>query len=116
VRRTTLAAILAAALTATVASAAPSTTRQEQCNLPCRAAYAAMARALPQDRENTLARSILSTPHFDYLQLAKALHVPTPAQVRGWWRRYCNARFPTNGQASSACSELLLGPPLEGVA
>jgi hypothetical protein len=116
VRRTTLAAILAAALTATVASAAPSTTRRQQCNLPCRAAYAAIARALPHDRGNTLARSILSTPHFDYLQLANAMHVPTPAQIRRWWRRYCNARFPANDQASFACSELLLGPPREGVA
>jgi hypothetical protein len=115
-RRTTIAAILAAALTATVASAAPSTTPRQQCNLACRAAYTAIARALPHDRENTLARAILSTPQFDYLQLAKAMHVPTPAQVRRWWRRYCNAHFPADDRAALACFQLILGPSQSGAA
>jgi hypothetical protein len=115
VRRKTI-AILAAALTAMVASAAPSATRPQQCALACRAAYTAIARALPQDRENTLARAILSTPHFDYLQLAKAMHVPTPAQVRRWWRRYCNAHFPASDRAALACFQLILGPPQPGEA
>lgn len=109
-RRTTIPAILAVALTASVASAAPSAARRQQCDLPCRAAYTAIARALPQDRENTLASAILSTPHFDYLQLTKAMHVPTLAQVRRRWRRYCNAHFPADRRAALACFELILGP------
>jgi hypothetical protein len=116
VHRTTIAAILAAALTAAVASAAPSVPRRQQCASECRAAYTAIARALPQDRENTLARAILSTPHFDYLQLAKAMHVPTPAQVRRWWRHYCNSRFAADGRAALACFQLILGPPGGGEA
>ncbi|HXH97752.1 MAG TPA: hypothetical protein VNH40_11130 [Gaiellaceae bacterium] len=115
-RRTILAAALAAALTATVASAAPSTARRQQCTLPCRAAYAAIARALPQDRENTLARAILGTPHFDYPQLAKAMRIPTPAQIRRWWRRYCNAQFAADSRAAFACFQLILGPPGGGEA
>ena len=52
------------------------------CATPaCRAAYAVIARALPRDKSNRLAKIILRTPGFDYDALNRALGIATPAQI-----------------------------------
>lgn len=73
------------------------------CGQPCAAAYHAIAEALPNDRDNELARAMLHTPHFDYQELSRALHVPTIAEIRSQWRRYCHARFPDQPRVEEAC-------------
>lgn len=73
------------------------------CAQACTAAYRAIAEALPYDRDNELARAMLRTPHFDYVELDRALHVPTLAQIHVQWRRYCRARFPGRVRAVRIC-------------
>ena len=80
------------------------------CGATCLSAYAAIARALPRDHENVLARAILSTPGFDYGQLGRALHVPTTREIRASWRRRCNAHFAGHARAARACYRQILGP------
>lgn len=60
--------------------------RQAACGLPCRAAYRAIARALPHDSTNAVARAIVRTPGFDYAELSRALGVPTAAEIVSRWR------------------------------
>jgi hypothetical protein len=84
-------------------TAAPET----QCGRPCVAAYQAIAEALPHDRNNHLAHAILGAPGFDYLQLARALHVPTIARIRADWRRYCESRYPGNSRALAICVRMI---------
>jgi hypothetical protein len=98
--RAPLAAALVIALAATGAWAAgrssagtartgihPQHTATRSCGPTCLRAYDAIAKALPGDRGNVLARAILSTPGFDYPQLSRALHVPTQAEILALWRR-----------------------------
>jgi hypothetical protein len=87
------------------AAAAPATST---CGPPCVAAYRAIARALPEDRSGNLAHAILAVPGFDYRRLARALRIPTPAQLRVQWRRRCDALYPTDPRRASRCYRLIL--------
>lgn len=51
------------------------------CSSSCRAAYDAIAKALPRDRGNVLLKALLHTPGFDWTLLARSLHVPTARQI-----------------------------------
>jgi hypothetical protein len=93
------------------ADAPASSVARTACGPSCRSAYAAIARALPHDRANMLAHAILGTPGFDYLQLARALRIPTVAEIRAQWRRRCQARFPRDPGKARACYRLILGRP-----
>jgi hypothetical protein len=73
------------------------------CSRSCRAAYEAIAKALPRERGELLDRAILATPGFDYLQLDHWLRIPTSAQIHAQWRRSCRERFPSGSQAAAAC-------------
>jgi hypothetical protein len=86
------------------------------CGRTCEAAYDAIASALPRERDDRLARAILATPGFDYLQLDHSLGVPTSAQIHARWRRSCLERFPARTRAAVACirsidSWTLIPPP-----
>jgi len=88
--------------------------RPATCGPSCRSAYAAIAQALPRDRGNVLASAILGTPGFDYLELARALQIPTLGEIHAHWRRHCHARFPHDPSRELACYRLILGrPPVE---
>lgn len=50
---------------------------------------------------------MLRTPHFDYVELSHALHVPTRAQIHAHWRRYCRARFPGQVRAVRICTRMI---------
>lgn len=112
----TLAAVLAgagwAAGRTSVAAAKPeraaSATAASACGTPCQAAYEAIAKALPDDRGNSLARAILRTPGFDYPALSRALHIPTLAQIDAQWRRRCNTIFPDDRRLADACYRMIL--------
>jgi hypothetical protein len=93
------------------ADAPASSVARTACDPSCRTAYAAIARALPRDRGNVLAAAILATPGFDFLQLARALRIPTVAEIRAQWRRRCQARFPHDPRLARACYRLILGRP-----
>ncbi|HEX6761957.1 MAG TPA: hypothetical protein VF094_04065 [Gaiellaceae bacterium] len=56
------------------------------CGVHCRAAYQAIARALPDDSSNTLVRAIVRTPGFGYPELSRALGVPTAGEILAEWR------------------------------
>jgi hypothetical protein len=58
----------------------------DRCSVHCRAAYQAIARALPEDSSNTLARAIVRTPGFGYAELSRALGVPTAGKILAEWR------------------------------
>jgi hypothetical protein len=77
------------------------------CARTCKAAYSAIAAALPHERGELLARAIVTTPGFDYLQLARSLHIPTRAQIHAQWRRSCLERFPSSSQAATACIRMI---------
>ncbi len=84
-----LGAVLAAAAFVPRSGAKASSTRVARppaCAVACRAAYEAIARALPHDAGNVLARAIVRTPDFSYVDLARAMHVPTAAQIVARWR------------------------------
>jgi hypothetical protein len=91
------------------AGAARSRVVGDRCGTSCYAAYAAIARALPGDRSNVLARAVLGTRGFDYAQLARALQVPSPAEIRRRWRRSCEARFSDRAEVAR-CDALIRGP------
>lgn len=86
------------AIAATAALAAPAFVRGDAagaagaqrepaaCGTSCRAAYRAIAAALPHDQRNVLARAVVRTPGFDYAELSRALGVPTAAEIVGRWR------------------------------
>lgn len=76
------------------------------CARTCTAAYRVIAEALPHD-QGALARAILRTRDFDYLQLDHALHVPTIAQIRAQWRRYCRARYPGDPRDAAVCIRMI---------
>ena len=77
------------------------------CARTCRAAYRAIAEALPEDRAGNLARAILRTPSFDYLELDHALHIPTTAQVRTQWHRFCRSRYPSDSRTQAICVQMI---------
>jgi hypothetical protein len=85
----------------------PAAISSRACGPTCRAAYQAIAEALPHDRDNYLARAILATPGFDYLQLTRALHVPTIARIRAQWRRYCQSRYAGDPRTSAICVRMI---------
>jgi hypothetical protein len=89
-------------------SAPSAAARTSMCGTRCAAAYTAIARALPADRAAGLAHAVLTTPGFDYGRLARALGVPTNAQLRAQWRRRCDARFPEDSASANACFRLIL--------
>jgi hypothetical protein len=112
-RRVTISCIVALLVGAGVArtlgqAGTPTASAPRSCGTPCAAAYRAIARALPRDRADTLAQSILATPGFDYRRLAQALGIPTAAQLRADWRRRCNARYPDDRARAGACYALIL--------
>lgn len=111
-RRLTISCIVAllvgAGVARTLGQAGTPAPEPRSCGAPCAAAYRAIARALPRDRADTLARSILATPGFDYRRLALALGIPTTAQLRADWRRRCNAQFPDDRARAAACYALIL--------
>ena len=78
------------ALTAALLISSPARSQTQQnrhlCSSGCRAAYAAIARALPHDRTNELARAIVHTQGFDFVALSRALDVPTSAQIMSRFR------------------------------
>ena len=77
------------------------------CPRVCAAAYRAIADALQKDRDGDLARVIAHTPGFDYLELARALHVPTITQIRAQWRRYCRASLSVDSLALTICVQMI---------
>jgi hypothetical protein len=87
---------------------APAGAPTSTCGASCAAAYSAIARALPADRADGLARAVLATPGFDYGRLAHTLGIPTNAQLRAQWRRRCDARFPDDRRSANACFRLIL--------
>ncbi len=106
-QRVLIAALVLGAAGATGANAAAPT----RCSSSCVVAYAVIAEALPRDRTNMLARAIVATPGFNYMELSSALHIPTTRQVKARWPRFCRTLYPRNELAAEACDELLLGPP-----
>jgi len=80
-------ACLAAGTTAATSTSTPAPAESSQpCTRICRSAYEAIAKALPRDRDNVLARAILGTRGCDYAELARALHVPTASEIEAQWR------------------------------
>lgn len=109
--RISLAAALAVAVgTGAAASSSHATTRAAPCGPSCRAAYGAIARALPQDRENVLLSALLHTRGIDWTMLAVALHVPTARQIHARWMHECERRFPGDPGSTEACYLLIFGP------
>jgi hypothetical protein len=90
------------------ASAAPAAAPGPTCGAPCAAAYSAIARALPADGGHRLADALLATPGFDYGRLARALGIPTNAQLRVQWRRRCGTLFSDDRRSANACYRLIL--------
>jgi hypothetical protein len=86
------------------ANASPS----QPCTRVCRSAYEVIAKALPHDHGNVLARAILSTSGLSYAQLTRALHIPTTTEIRAQWRHYCDTQFPNQPRAARACFELII--------
>lgn len=82
-------------------------TSPRPCAQACTAAYRVIAEALPHDRDNDLARAMLGAPDFDYLELDRALHVPTIAQIHAQWRRYCRSRYPGDSRAAAVCLRMI---------
>jgi hypothetical protein len=95
------------------AHAAP-TSAVPSCSQACRAGYQAIARALPRDRANVVARAIVRTSGFSYPELSRALGVPTGAQIRARWRASCEARFPKNPATVATCDREIVGGPTLG--
>lgn len=81
------------------------------CRTACVAAYAVIARALPHDGSNFLARTILATPGFSYARLNNALGVPSPHDVEKQWRRFCRLAFTADKRAVRACYRAISAKP-----
>ena len=106
----TLAVLITAGLLRTLSGpgVAPAASAPAACGPSCLAAYRVIARALPQDRTEQLARAITATPGFDYGRLARLLRIPTTAQLRARWRRRCDALFPGDRTSADRCFALIL--------
>jgi hypothetical protein len=90
------------------AGTAPAASAPSTCGPSCLAAYRVIARALPEDRTDQLARAIAATSGFDYARLARVLRIPTTAQLRAQWRSRCDALFPGDRASAARCFALIL--------
>jgi hypothetical protein len=111
IRRAVLVAALVLFLGSGPSTAGPAApTPAAGCASSCRAAYDAIAKALPRDRENVLLSALLHTPGVDWRLLARSLHVPTARQIHAEWRRQCELRFPGDAVDAALCYRLIFGP------